>query len=280
MNLIVRGREVLKCHSSKDSRLSFGGPPGDSMWNDNRPRAQTNNRVLTTTADAEIFSSESLLKQFVEKDFMLGQYELYFNFTLESHIPSSTKFGWWKHERENTIKVRYTIAAEVVSKVFDIGNMIRTKKFIVNNLNPPVRKNTIPDFRKSIARSLNSDYGKMADPEFDTESSSFNLVKCGCLNKGAINLTVRTERSNYCYGDTLTAIVRVNNKLSSSTVEAVEFLWHKKLSLMASDQSIHKKILQEVPRDLKTWERIRLDVSGGTEAQCNFDLDLTDEMCQ
>lgn len=160
---------------------------------------------------------------------MLGQYELYFNFILDSHIPSSTKYGWWNHARENTIKVRYTISAEVVSKVFDIGNMTHTTKFIVNNLNPPVRKNTIPDFTKSIARSLTSDYGKMPDSEFDSESSSFNLVKCGCFKKGAINLTVCTERSNYCYGDTLTAIVRVNNKLSSSTVEAVEFLWHKKL---------------------------------------------------
>lgn len=102
-----------------------------------------------------------MLKQFVEKDFMLGQYELYFNFVLDSHIPSSTKYGWWKHARENTIKVRYTISAEVVSKVFDIGNMTRTTKFYVNNLNPPVRKNTIPLFRKSIARSLNDDYSKV-----------------------------------------------------------------------------------------------------------------------
>jgi hypothetical protein len=164
------------CHSSKDSRLSFGGPRDEEIWNDNRPRAQTNNRVLTTTADAEIFSSESLLKQFVEKDFMLGQYELYFNFVLDSHIPSSTKYGWWKHARENTIKVRYTISAEVVSKVFDIGNMTRTTKFYVNNLNPLARKNTIPLFRKSIARSLNSDYSKVPQYFFFQKVSRWPIL--------------------------------------------------------------------------------------------------------
>ncbi len=49
---------------------------------------------------------------------------------------------------------------------------------------------------------------------------------------------------------------------------------------MAPDTSINKRIEQEVARDLQVWERIRLDVPGGTQAQCNFELDVTDEMSQ
>ena len=99
-------------------------------------------------------------------------------------------------------------------------------------------------------------------------------MKCGCFKKGSINLTVGTERNYYCYGDTITAVVWVNNKLSKAGVEAVEFTWHKKFNAKASDNSIHKRILHNYTRDLKTWQKIRLDVGAGTESQTNFDLEL------
>lgn len=284
--LTIKGTETIQTNSSTNSRLSITPPELlESTNNDNRQRGMTNGCILTTSTKNEIFSSECLLKQFNEKEYMLNQYELPFNFYLWSNIPSTCKYKWWMHYKENVLKVAYIITVKIISKDFEIDNLEHRKEFCVNNI-PAVEEgmgsqitpqsvdiNLVRNgsFKNSM-NFINLRHDSIISDE--KHESVITMNKCMCLKGGFMSFQISLNPKVYVYDENIYCTIYIDNRESSKSIKNIKQSLIKKLKITTEDKYYKKNIIQSIEKEIHNFGVFDILVKANCEAKRDYELKI------
>lgn len=228
---------------------------------------------------------------------MHSQYELPFNFYLWSNIPSTCKYKWWRHYKENVLKVSYIITVKVISKEFDIENLELKKEFCVNNMiavheglfsyeksqknndifssEKSQKNNDILTKNDSYRNSMNFMHLRDSEMLLDEKAESvITINKCVCLQAGLMSFTISVNRRAFIYDESIKCTVSIDNTKSQKNVKGIKLSLLKKLKICTEDKYYKKNITQRVDKVVKDYGLFGLNVKANSKSEKTYDLKI------
>ena len=219
---------------------------------------------------------------------MHGQYELPFNFYLWSNIPSTCKYKWWRHRKENVLKVSYIITVKVISKEFEIENLELKKEFCVNNMiavhegifshEKSQNNDDILNKNDTYRNSMNFMHLRDSEMLLDEKAESIITInKCVCLKAGLMSFTISINRRAFIYDESIKCTVSIDNTKSQKNVEGIKLSLLKKLKISTEDKYYKKNIVQRVDKVVKDYGLFALNVKANSKSEKTYDLKIFNE---